>query len=318
VQSPNSPSALSAGFGLLSGLILTSVVGVALALALLGWAATTPTDPQGRSDVSGSDAAPRVVALLPFAADQLLALDVRPVAVPALRGEPPSAWDGIERVAMDHSAGPNLEQLIAARPDIIVTSSVYAQFVPAMERATGARVEIMDIDSVASVARHLERLGELVDRPDRAAARAHELLSDLPDRQAEADPVRVLAVFGTPHAFYAVLPDSYLGDLVERAGGELVTRGLDDHPIYRGLAPLSMETVMHHDPEQLIVIFHGPEETARAMLERDPLWSGLSAVRSGGVAYLADDLYAMRPGSELDRAMAEIEGIINEARDRRR
>lgn len=256
--------------------------------------------------------------MLPFAADLLLELGVRPVAVPSLRGRPPESWSGIDRVALDHSAGPNLEQLIAVEPDIVVTGVVYAQFVPAIERMTGARVVTMEIDSIASIAEHTRTLGRLVDHPERAERLVERRMASLDPPSLHSDPVRVLAVFGSPHAFYAVLPDSYLGDLVRRAGGELVTRELDDHPVYRGLAPLSMEAVMARDPEQLLVIFHGAEKTARDMLERDPLWAGLTAVESGAVAYLADDLYTMRPGSELGRAAETIRRIIDDARERRR
>src|SRR6056297_1519826 len=51
-----------------------------------------PLDPQPASEPADT---PRVAALLPFAADQLIALGVQPVLVPALRGCQPEAWQGI-------------------------------------------------------------------------------------------------------------------------------------------------------------------------------------------------------------------------------
>lgn len=258
----------------------------------------------------------RIAVLLPFAADQLLQLGVRPVAVPGLAGDPPDAWRGIPTIAMDHSAGPNLEQLMAAGPDVIITSSVYAQFVPAMKRSTDAEVVVMDINSIADVSDHIEQLGQIADREDDARSLITSIEGRLSATAEDADPVRVLAVFGTPHAFYAFLPSSYLGDLVEHAGGEMITGDLQSHGIFRGLAPLSMEAVIDRDPDHLLVVFHGPEESARAMLENDALWGGLTAVQSGHVTFLKDDLYAMRPGSDLPRAMAEITRIIDEARAR--
>ena len=260
-----------------------------------------------------AERAERIVALLPFAADQLIEMGVTPAGVPRLDGEQPESWQSIPTVALDHSAGPNLEQLIAADPDLIVTSSVYAQFVPAMERSTGSEALVMDVDSVASVPEHIRTLGELAGRPQRAS----ELVERIERHSRPASPespVSTLAIFGTPHAFYAFLPDSYLGDLVSLAGGELITGDMQSHGVFRGLAPLSMETVVDRDPEQLIVVFHGPEQTARAMIDRDPLWSGLRAVREDRVAFLRDDLYAMRPGSEMPRAIDEIKRIIAQAR----
>lgn len=285
-------------------------------LATLGWATTVtdavsaPAAGEAEAERAGGPAAPRIVALFPFAADQLIALGVRPAAVPILRGEAPESWADIPRVAIDHAAGPNIEHLIAAAPDIVITSSVYAQFTPQIERATRARVIEMDIDSLEDVRRHLTALGGLVDRANAARALIEDLSMLEPSAGADARPVSALAIFGTPHAFYAFLPGSYLGDLVERAGGRLINDRAESHRVFRGLAPLSMEAVIARDPDILFVVFHGSAATARAMLDRDPLWARLSAVRDGRVVFLRDDLYAMRPGSEVRRAYQQIADAV--------
>ncbi|MEM9372494.1 MAG: ABC transporter substrate-binding protein [Planctomycetota bacterium] len=259
---------------------------------------------------------PRIAALVPFAADQLIAIGVRPVAVPQLAGEVPSAWRGLPTITVDHSAGPNIEQLIAAEPDYVITSSTYAQFVEGIKQVTGARIVVMDVQSVEDIATHVESLGELTAETAAAAARADEIRQYMNAAYSGDQTVDVLAVFGTPHAFFAFLPDSYLGDRIEHSGGRLITDGMTEHSVFRGLAPLSMEVVIDRDPDQLLVLFHGPAESAQAMLDRDPLWSELSAVKSGSVVFLQDDLYAMRPGSELGRAMADIRAVVDSARER--
>ncbi|MEM1424045.1 MAG: ABC transporter substrate-binding protein [Planctomycetota bacterium] len=294
-------------------------LGAAVSLPLLASCdRPAPAQQQTQSVSTEVGETPRIVALLPFAADQLLELGVTPIAVPLIRGNTPEAWEGIPRVTVDHSAGPNIEQLIATRADVIVTSSVYAQFVPAIERATDARVLVMDVDSVEHVKENIAELGEIAGVPDEAASRIAALESRLGDRDSASQPVEVLGVFGTPHAFYAFLPDSYLGDLVEHAGGRMITGDLESHSVFRGLAPLSMEVVLERDPDLLLVVFHGSPESAQAMLEGDALWSRLSAVEEGRVVFLQDDLYAMRPGSELPRAMEEIEGVVSDVREQLR
>ncbi|MDG1899168.1 MAG: ABC transporter substrate-binding protein [Phycisphaerales bacterium] len=254
----------------------------------------------------------RIATLLPFAADQLLEMGVKPVCVPGLRGRTPEAWDGIPTVQLDHSAGPNLEQLIAAQPEYIVTGAVYAQFMPQIASITKAKVILMDVDSISSVTEHMTTLGRISGRSERA----RELIDLLEARLAvpmeigDSDRVDVLAIFGTPHSFYAFLPDSYLGDLVQHAGGRMGPNGLVSHKIYRGLAPLSMEMVIDYDPDLLLVLFHGPEETSRAMFEGDPLWASLSAVNDDRMHFISDDLYAMRPGMKLDEAIRQIRGYV--------
>ena len=260
---------------------------------------------------------PRIAALLPFAADQLIALGVQPVLVPELQGGQPDTWAGIEMGALDHSVGPNIEQLIAADPDVVVMSAVYSQFVPQIESTTGATVMAMDADTLEDIKTHTRALGKLIGKQ----AEADQWIQDFDIQLAEAQPVEitgeplsVLAVFGTPHAFYAFLPESYLGNLVEHAGGTLIMSDMPAHRVFRGLAPLSMEAVIDRDPDVLLVIFHGPEQAARAMLDRDPLWGQLTAVKDNHIAFLSDDLYAMRSGSQATVALEELRTALEGAR----
>jgi iron complex transport system substrate-binding protein len=262
--------------------------------------------------------APRVAALLPFAADQLIALGVRPVLVPALPTGQPEAWQGIEAGALDHSVGPNIEQLIAADPDLVVMSAVYSQFATQIETTTGASVKTMDADTLADVAAHTRTLGDLVGKPEQA----ERWIQGFNDRLAQAEtidsagnPASVLAVFGTPSAFYAFLPDSYLGDLVDTAGGRLITADMPAHRFFRGLSPLSMEAVVQKDPDVILVVFHGPERAARAMFDRDPLWGQLTAIKEDRIAFLANDLYAMRAGSQPALALQNVRAAIQSARE---
>lgn len=274
-------------------------------------AALVVEDDLGRS-VSISGRCTRLAALAPFAADMALSLGVTPVVVPALPGEPPAAWRGIPAVAVDHSAGPNLEQTVAARPDLIVIASAHAQFVPTLERTLKVPVLVLDVDDLEDVARHQRLFGRLFGREEAAEREADELESAAAECAArDRSSSRVLAIFGTPHAFYGFLPESYLGDLVRRAGGRMVTEGLQSHRVFRGLSPLSMEAIVAKDPEVVLVVFHGAPEAARAMLERDPAWRRLAAVREGRIHVLGDDDFVMHPGREAAAALAKIAAAID-------
>ena len=258
------------------------------------------------SDISG----PRIVTLMPFAADQLLEMGVMPVGVPSLRGPMPESWQGIPTVQLDHSVGPNLEQLLSCEPDVIVTPSTYLQFVDVIRDMTKAEVVVMDVASIEDVFQNIRELGEMANVPLAAEQLCSSIQSSLNQKVSLKESVDVLAIFGTPHSFFAFLPNSYLGDLVQYAGGTVGPEGLGEHRVYKGLAPLTMESVVEFDPDALLVLFHGPEESSRAMFENDPLWSTLRAIREGHVKYISDDLYAMRPGSNLQGAIAEIQFFL--------
>lgn len=70
----------------------------------------------------------RVVALTPFTANILTQLGVTPIAV----AEPAAGEESLDprlrnvkRLAMSHPNGPNLEQLVALRPDTVFSSPIW-------------------------------------------------------------------------------------------------------------------------------------------------------------------------------------------------
>ncbi|HBO57997.1 MAG TPA: hypothetical protein DD622_06110 [Opitutae bacterium] len=253
----------------------------------------------------------RIATLLPFAADQLIAMGYNPICVPKISGEKPLEWEGIATVQLDHSLGPNLEELIAVNPDYIITGSTYAQFMPQIESITKSKIVYMDVDSIASVRNHIQTLSQIIGRPDQGNELIESINADIGSTAYSGKRPRVLALFGTPASFYAFLPSSYLGDLINHSGGELGPSELTSHKVYKGLSALSMEMVLDFDPDILFVLFHGPVETSRLLFENDPLWSSIDSVKNNRMYFLEDNRYVMRPGSDLDNSIAEIKGYIN-------
>jgi iron complex transport system substrate-binding protein len=274
----------------------------------------TITDDLGRPVIPPTNPK-RIVALVPFAADMLLDLGIRPALVPEIRGGGPDTWADIPTVSVDHSAGPSIEQIVAAAPDLVIATSAFAQFLPTIESAVRAPIIVLDVNRLDDVSRHLRTLGAITGKAEKAedlAGRIDRAASELPIKPESASPTKVLAIFGTPHAFYGFLPDTYMGDLVRRAGGQLVTEGLVSHKIFKGLTPLSMEAIVAQKPEVVLVVFHGSPETARAMLARDEAWNRLPAVKSGRIHIFNEDNYVMHPGRNAEASLARIAEAIGQ------
>ena len=92
----------------------------------------------------------------------LMACDYTPVARPHIPLEfvyPPAAHD-IPIVAVSHSAGPNIEQLAAAQPDLVLTSPTYGRFAEPIQQALGVPVLIYNVDTVEDVLREGRDVGQ--------------------------------------------------------------------------------------------------------------------------------------------------------------
>jgi iron complex transport system substrate-binding protein len=280
-------------------------------------ATTRVTDDLGR-EVEIPHPPQRVAATVSFAVEFLMALDYRPVARPDIPEElvfPLEAKD-IAVIEVSHQAGPNLEQLAAAQPDLVISSPVFAQFAPSIEQTLGVPVLVYDVTSFDDVIDKVRTFGMLLGREAKAEEVAGDLQAKLSDLQdgLPAEGPKVFALFGTSQAFLGFLPDSYLGSLVELLGAQLVTRGDQADQRFPGFAPFSLETVVARDPDVILIVRHGRpsperEENIEA-LTNDAAWRGLPAVQAGAVYELPETLYVNFPGPRVIQALEELRAIL--------
>lgn len=228
----------------------------------------------------------RVVALSPFTANTLVDLGIKPVAIANTLGGQDRfrpQLRGVRRLTLSHPNGPNLEQLAALDPDVVLSSPTWRRGHAAM-RSLGMRVVLADPTRVANVAAMTRKLGALVGRARRAARLARRQQADVRRavRGVERRP-RVLVVLGVGRSPYAFLPGSWGGDLVTRSGGRLLTEALEGDG---GFARISDEEVVARDPDVIIAVPHGNAKDIPSLSEYladNPAWASTSAARNGRV-----------------------------------
>jgi iron complex transport system substrate-binding protein len=255
----------------------------------------------------------RIATTASFAVDLLNALGHPPILRPDLPAEevPPAARD-IPTWAVSHSVGPNLEQLAAANADLVITTPMFARYVPAIEDRLGVPVMILSIQKLADVGATAHLLGELVGAADagRQLAREWDAAAQAIDAPRVDAPPQVFAIFGTPQSSLAFLPNSYLGSLVEHLGAELITAGATPAAVSQQFTPLSLEYVVEHDPDVICIVRHGPPDQQFSELTQHPAWANLSAVRAGRVHVLSHRLYVTNPGPSAVAALRELRALL--------
>lgn len=241
----------------------------------------------------GASAAPkRIVALTPFGANTLADIGVRPVAIGEVVGAQPRLSPklaGVRRLALSHPAGPNLEQLAVLNPQLVLSSSAWRRGHAGMRRL-GMDVAETNPRSVAGAVVQTRRIGAIVGKPKAARTRAAALSRAIgaATRGVRRHP-SVLLILGVGRVPYAFLANSWGGDVVLRAGGRLLTRGLR---AANGLARISNETVVQRNPDVIIAVPHGARSSIpkiAAYLRDNPAWRTTRAVRNGRVHVSTDD-----------------------------
>jgi len=277
-------------------------------------ASRTITDDVGRQ-VELGESMDRIAAAASFAVDYLVMLDHPPMVRPNTSIEHSPLAEKIEAiptVAVDHSVGPNIEQLAAADPDVVILSPSFARFVDTIERAGDTKALVFRIASLQDVPAKAKVFGRLIGDEaagERLAARMQQQI-DAVAAPADGDKPTVFAMFGTPAANFAFLPESYLGSMIDHLGGELITEGSPASSMSTQLAPFSFEALVAADPDVILMVHHGPEGQLAEALANRPAWASLSAVKNGRVHRVSERLFMTNPGPSAIQALGELKQLL--------
>lgn len=233
----------------------------------------------------------RIVTLLPSHTETLFALGLgdRVIGVDDFSDFPPEAA-ALPRCGGLYDA--HVEQIVALRPDLVLAS----EFGPAPDRlvALGLHVWAGSAAKLDDVFRVIAAVGHLAGRDAAAQALAARMHAEMEAVEAPLRGVpRVRVYYEIDATPYSVGPDSFVGAMLARAGGEdIVPRGLGDFP------RISPELVIERDPEVILGVTR--EEAARR-----PGWAAISAVRTGRVDALtpAERDLATRSGPRIAQGL---------------
>ena len=196
---------------------------------------------------------------------------------------------------------PSVERIISLKPQIVLvsTASQLEAFTKQLDQQQIA-VYVTNPQSLDDIFRSIQTLGDLFGKPNRAA----KLIADLRRRADAAEaatkqtkPVKVFyQLSGEP--LYTIGRESYLTDLVRRAGGISATA---DVP---GAFPrFSDEAALAAKPEAIILPTGGSMGTANAKIAA-PLKNSPAALNNR--IYKINDDYLSRPGPRLIEGLEEM------------
>lgn len=244
----------------------------------------------------------RIVSLSPATTELLFALGAGDRLVGRTRWDlyPDSA-----RLVPDLGDGirPNLELLLAARPDLVVLyASADNRGAARALAASGIPAVALRMDRIADFERVTTVLGRLVG----AESRAHTVMDSVRGtlarvRQATSAlprPTVFLFAWGAP--LITIGSGSFLSELVAIAGGRNV---FDD--LAAPSPQISFEELLRRNPD---VVLAGPVTASE--LARAPRWQSLAAVRAGRILAM-DTLLVARPGVRLGEAAVSLARLLH-------
>jgi iron complex transport system substrate-binding protein len=206
-------------------------------------------------------------------------------------------------------SGVIMEQVVALEPDLVLAAGNY--FTPPDDisrmRELGYPVVVVYAPDVETVLADIELIGSSIGTAEEAAAMTAELRTSM-DGVTEAAAAtgsvpRVFYELGVEPEIYAPAPESFLADMIERAGGEPITTG---DPVAWSI---SLEELVVADPE-VIVLGDANYGTCPDAVAARPGWEGMTAVVNGDVRPV-NDVPITRPGPRLAEGLASLARAVH-------
>lgn len=278
------------------GVIVTLIVAVGAAAALLH--AQTP--------------ARRVVSLVPAVTEMLFAIGAgdQVVGVSSFDTFPAEATT---RPRVGGLMDPNYEQILALRPDLVIT---YGSQDDLKQRLTRSRIPMFDYrhGGLGDISATVRAIGERTGRTREAGALASRITADLEairTRVSGRPRPKVLLVFGREEGALRGLFVSggvgFLHDLVTLAGGDNVMAD-----VKREGLQLSLEQLLTRAPEVVIELRGGEGWSAERMTRERQTWqrAQIPASRTGRVHIVTDPSLVI-PGPRVANAARVLADLLH-------
>jgi iron complex transport system substrate-binding protein len=257
----------------------------------------TVTDDAGREIALEAEPA-TIVSLAPSNTEIVCALDAcgRLVGVTDFDDYPAEVADVDKVVTM---AQVDVEAVVAAEPDLVLAAGNELTPTAVIDQLDelGLPVLVLYPDSLDEVMVDIELVGAAIGRVDAAAALVDQMAA-----RVEAVEMAV-ADLERPRTFYEVSvfegsiytagEGSFLASLIETAGGEPIT----GDPLSTSIP---LEDLVAADPELILLgdATYDPTITPESVAARDG-WATMSAVATGRVVIVSDDVVITRPGPRI-------------------
>lgn len=252
-----------------------------------------PSDDLGRT-VALKAPAQRVIVIGPGAIETVYALGAQKQLVgrDGYAVIPPAAKS--VAVAGDYQ-GPNVEQSIALRPDLIIVQGETYDEARAenWQGKIGVPVAILRPTSLQKVRDDIEKIGAWLGKRDGAKKLAATLNFPAPPANG---PTAFIEIGRSP--LYSAGPDTLVGDVLKAAG-------LRNAAQIKGYAPYNIETLIANQPDFYLATSDKPKEQVLSELRKSPTLSKLKCVQTGRVIVMEGDLI-LRPGPRLKQGIEKL------------
>ncbi len=188
---------------------------------------------------------------------------------------------------------PSLERIVDLNPDLLFATTPLQSLVIERLEGLGLNVFVLQPESVEAIENTIQKVGQIIGREREAGTllqKMREELARMEERVGSLNERRRVYLEVGINPLISVGENSFVGELIQRAGGVNILKGNDPYPI------VNPERVVSQDPE--VILLAHPASTREEVMMRLG-WKGIAAIQEGRVVTDLDPDLILRPGPRI-------------------
>lgn len=278
-------------------------------VAALSFTACVNQDPEEQKETTATEEV-RLVATSPAVAEVCNKLNLDLVGVCDTNGTLPERYQDLTKVGMAMS--PDLEVIKSLNPDYILSPNSLQEDQQPKYASIKVSALFLNLRSVDGMYASIEDLGEKFQREEEVQALVKEFddfMKEYREKNKDKEAPKVLVLMGLPGSYIVATENSYVGSLVELAGGVNVYAGTDQE-----FLTVNTEELKQKEPDVILRAAHALPDQVKEMFaeefETNDIWKHFQAVQNGRVYDLDPSLFGMSANFQYPQALEELQPML--------
>ena len=285
------------------------LAGIAVFTASFSLTACVDQHPDSTEGQSQADSV-RLVATSSAAAQICDKLELDLVGVCRTSGTLPERYKDVTQVGTAMS--PDMEILKSLSPDYVLSPNSLQSDLQPKYASIQVKSLFLNLKSVSGMYASIADLGEKFNRQQQAQAMVDEFntfMQEYKNKNAGKEAPKVLILMGLPGSYIVATENSYVGSLVEMAGGQNVYAGTDEE-----FLSANTEDIKTKEPDVILRASHAMPEQVQQMFadefEKNDIWKHFTAVQNGRVYDLDSSLFGMSANFSYQQALEAFQPML--------
>lgn len=285
------------------------LAGIAVFTASFSLTACVDQHPDSTEGQSQADSV-RLVATSSAAAQICDKLELDLVGVCRTSGTLPERYKDVTQVGTAMS--PDMEILKSLSPDYVLSPNSLQSDLQPKYASIQVKSLFLNLKSVSGMYASIADLGEKFNRQQQAQAMVDEFntfMQEYKNKNAGKEAPKVLILMGLPGSYIVATENSYVGSLVEMAGGQNVYAGTDEE-----FLSANTEDIKTKEPDVILRASHAMPEQVQQMFadefEKNDIWKHFTAVQNGRVYDLDSSLFGISANFSYQQALEALQPML--------